>query len=248
MKGIDPSAVQGYADSIISLINGILVPVLMSVAFIVFLYGVYKYFMQGADSETERETGRTFALYGIIGFVILFTVWGIVNIFMSTLNLRAINAQPPPTIWGGSSTPNGASRPLFQTGGNAVGGGYAPGYMNNGGTNAVSSTQLNQLYSALQTCESQNGSGSQQCLSAYDTYMQAYNAFQASSNTGGDVYCPDGSQVTNVADCPTDTSNNATENTNTNTTTANCATQDQNGACLYGVDEYSGDCMPDPSC
>lgn len=95
---IDVLYIKGYTDSISTIINLYLVPALIAVAFIVFIFGVYKYFIQGAASDTEREKGRTFTLYGIIGLVIIFSVWGIVSIFMSTLNLPDQNAPNPPTI------------------------------------------------------------------------------------------------------------------------------------------------------
>jgi predicted PurR-regulated permease PerM len=90
--------IKNYADGIISIINDILVPTLIAVAFLTFLWGIYKYFIKGADSDKEREAGRVFALYGVIGFVILFSVWGIVQIFIGTLGLSAGNAPPSPTI------------------------------------------------------------------------------------------------------------------------------------------------------
>ena len=90
---------QDYADSITDGINFILLPTLISAAFIVFLWGVYKYFIQGADNEVERGKGKTFVLYGIIGFVILFSVWGLVNIVGNTLNLSPGGSAPAiPTI------------------------------------------------------------------------------------------------------------------------------------------------------
>ena len=93
--GINVSALQPYKEGIINIINQILVPVLFAVAFIVFLYGVYKYFILGADSDTERETGRQFVLWGIIGFVVILSVWGIVNLVMSTLGLSPNTTAPP---------------------------------------------------------------------------------------------------------------------------------------------------------
>lgn len=94
--GIDPSYLQGYKTSIIGIINGMLVPVLIAIAFITFLWGVYKYFILGADSDTERATGRQFVLWGIIGFVVIASVWALVNIVSGTLGLQIGNTAPPP--------------------------------------------------------------------------------------------------------------------------------------------------------
>lgn len=60
---------------------------LMALAFIIFIWGVYKYFILGAAEEGEKSEGRKFAMWGVIGFVIILSVWGIVNIVKDTLNL-----------------------------------------------------------------------------------------------------------------------------------------------------------------
>ena len=99
VTAINTVYVQGYSDSIIGIINVILLPVLMAVAFIVFLYGVFKYFIyNGADSSSHEE-GRTFIMYGIIGFVVILSVWGLVGILGSTLGLSpGGNAPAIPTL------------------------------------------------------------------------------------------------------------------------------------------------------
>lgn len=92
--GINVSYLQYYSDSIIGIINNLIVPVLMAVAFLYFLLGVYKYFIQGADSDSDRATGRQFVLWGVIGFVVIFSVWGLVSIVGGTFNLAPGGAPP----------------------------------------------------------------------------------------------------------------------------------------------------------
>jgi len=97
--GINLGVVTPYTDGIINFINGILVPVLMAIAFIVFLWGVFKYFIYGADNETERATGKQFVLWGIIGFVIILSVWGLVTIVRDFFSLSFGGSAPkPPTF------------------------------------------------------------------------------------------------------------------------------------------------------
>jgi len=94
--GINPSYLQGYSTSIIGIINGMLVPVIFAIAFITFLWGVYKYLILGADSDTERATGRQFILWGIIGFVVIVSVWALVNLVSGTLGLPSgVRPDPP---------------------------------------------------------------------------------------------------------------------------------------------------------
>ncbi len=78
--GLNLDRLSAFADSITQFINVVLVPLLVAVAFIVFLYGVFNYFIKGGADEEAHKTGRTFILYGIIGFVVILSIWGLVNI------------------------------------------------------------------------------------------------------------------------------------------------------------------------
>lgn len=103
MNGININVLTPYSNGIIALINGVFVPVLYAVAFLVFLYGVFKYFILGADNDTERETGRQFVLWGLIGFVVILSVWGLVAVVSSTFGLpsggnASSNGLTPPTL------------------------------------------------------------------------------------------------------------------------------------------------------
>jgi Type IV secretion system pilin len=85
--GLNTSRLQAFATSISSLINNVAVPLLTAVAFIVFLWGVFNYFILGGADDEKRTKGRTFVMYGIIGFVLIFSIWGIVNVAVSLLDV-----------------------------------------------------------------------------------------------------------------------------------------------------------------
>lgn len=71
-----------YYELVLTVVNVYLVPMLIAVAFITFLWGVYKYFIV---PDGEREEGKQFIMYGLIGFVIIVSVWGLVNMVKTTL-------------------------------------------------------------------------------------------------------------------------------------------------------------------
>ena len=182
--GINIQYIKGYSDSVISVINGILVPMLIAVAFIVFLYGAYNYFILGADNEDKRKEGRTFALYGVIGFVIIFSLWGIVNIFMGTLNLSGRVAPAPPTIGTGSVVPAGtvslpnAGQPAYGSGGAAGQTGYTPASLQQYNVCVAGTVPgYAQNCAALLQSQSAVGSGGQDSPQA-----KAQAAFQAYDN------------------------------------------------------------------
>ncbi len=105
--GVNLPLVQRYAASVINLINGVFVPVLFALAFLMFIWGVYKYFILGATEEAAKGEGRQFVLWGVIGFVVILSVWGIVNVLIGTLGLTSNNVPAFPTL--GGSPAAGAS-------------------------------------------------------------------------------------------------------------------------------------------
>jgi hypothetical protein len=100
--GFNTTRIGQMVADVIGFINFVLVPLLIAVAFIVFLWGVYKYFIYGGDSDDKRSEGKTFVMYGVIGFVIIFSLWGLVNVGVSVLGLgtggRGQTNLPYPTI------------------------------------------------------------------------------------------------------------------------------------------------------
>ena len=71
----------------IYLINSVLVPVLFAIAFIVFLYGVAEAYIFSKGSEEAVKKGHKLIMWGIIAFVIMISVWGLVNVVSNTLGL-----------------------------------------------------------------------------------------------------------------------------------------------------------------
>ncbi|MFA6415108.1 MAG: hypothetical protein WC217_02525 [Candidatus Paceibacterota bacterium] len=85
---ISSAAISNISDVgsfIINTINNILVPVLFAIAFIVFVYGVFKTFILGQGSEEAKESGKNLMLWGLIGFFVMVSVWGLVNILTGTV-------------------------------------------------------------------------------------------------------------------------------------------------------------------
>lgn len=72
---------------IIGALNIIVVPIIITLAFLVFVWGVIKYFFIHGNDETQRTEGRQFILWGIIGMAVIFSVWGLVAMMLSTLGI-----------------------------------------------------------------------------------------------------------------------------------------------------------------
>ncbi len=72
---------------VVPLVDLALMPLLYAIAFITFLIGMVRLFF--SDSEEKRKSGKDFALWGIIGFAVLFSVWGIVRLLLTLLPMGA---------------------------------------------------------------------------------------------------------------------------------------------------------------
>lgn len=93
------SAICNVADTIIFVINSVLVPLIFALAFIVFLWGVASaYIFSRGDAERVKD-GHRLILWGIIAFVVMISLWGLVNVVATTFGLGGIGAPPTPTSY-----------------------------------------------------------------------------------------------------------------------------------------------------
>jgi len=82
------AAVNNLSDAgsfIINTINNVIVPVLFAVAFIVFLWGAFQTFIIGSNDADVKDKGKNLMLWGLIGFFVMVSVWGLVNILTGTV-------------------------------------------------------------------------------------------------------------------------------------------------------------------
>jgi len=82
-------AAQEAANFVEKLNDAILFPIiylLMSVAFLVFIYGLAEYVF-GAANEQKRTQGRSHMMYGVIGLVVMISAWSLLSVVAGTFGL-----------------------------------------------------------------------------------------------------------------------------------------------------------------
>lgn len=103
---------QGFnvvLENTLRFINGALVPAIFAIAFLVFVWGVFKAFILGGHQQEKREEGRQLIIWSIVGFVVMLSVWGIVNLVASSFGFQGerLNPNAIPTFGpGGPSSSN----------------------------------------------------------------------------------------------------------------------------------------------
>ena len=70
------------------IINPIIM-LLAAAAFVLFVWGVFE-FIKGAADETKRSEGRRAIMWGLIGLVVIFGAYGIINVALGTFNLGTV--------------------------------------------------------------------------------------------------------------------------------------------------------------
>ena len=95
------SSLQGLIVAVSNFINDILIPALFAIALLVFLYNAFRFFIAGSDNPEAKQKARRLAFYGILGFVFLVSIWGIVNLLVSGLGWQNDRALWP-DYFGGS--------------------------------------------------------------------------------------------------------------------------------------------------
>jgi len=88
-------SVQGYIILILQFINFTLIPLLFSIALLFFLINTARYFIIEAGDSAAREKAKTFALYGLGAFVVMVSIWGVVNMFVYGLEIDSEDAMCP---------------------------------------------------------------------------------------------------------------------------------------------------------
>jgi len=71
---------------ITGIINSAVIPLIFSLAFVSFIWGVVQYVIN-SDDESKKMKGKQFMLWGIIALTVMVSVWGLVSILGATFSI-----------------------------------------------------------------------------------------------------------------------------------------------------------------
>ncbi len=80
-------AAQGFLDKINQFILYPLITLMLAVALLVFLYGLFEY-VKNSESVEARATGRRHIIWGIVGLLVMISALSILSIAAGTFGLK----------------------------------------------------------------------------------------------------------------------------------------------------------------
>ena len=91
-------SLQGLIAGVGGFINEVLIPFTLGIAFLIFLINAVRFFIIGGNNTESQENARSLALYGIGAFVMILSLWGMVNLLASGIGLADEDPLTPDYI------------------------------------------------------------------------------------------------------------------------------------------------------
>ena len=82
--------------NILGFINGVLIPFILGIGFLVFVWGMFRYFIAGGANDDAKEQGKSLMVYATLGFVLIIIFWGVVNLIAQSTGWQDENLEDIP--------------------------------------------------------------------------------------------------------------------------------------------------------
>jgi hypothetical protein len=68
-------------------LNRFVVPMILALAFLFFVYNAVRFFVIGGASSESQEKAKTLALWGVLAFVFILSIWGLTNVLVAAFGV-----------------------------------------------------------------------------------------------------------------------------------------------------------------
>jgi len=89
LPGIAAAATLADILKTVSSLIGMIIPIILALAIVYFMWGVLQYVTKGGEEQTEA---RNTMLWGIIAIAVMVSIWGLVGILQSTFGIQSTAA------------------------------------------------------------------------------------------------------------------------------------------------------------
>jgi uncharacterized membrane protein YidH (DUF202 family) len=98
VDGPDAGKFQDLLQNILGFTNTILIPFIIGIGFLVFVWGMFKYFIAGGANDEAKEQGKSLMIYATLGFILIIVFWGVVNLLTSSIGLGGKTLEAVPKV------------------------------------------------------------------------------------------------------------------------------------------------------
>ncbi len=87
----DAGAFQSLLSNILTVVNTVVIPFIIGIGFLVFVWGMFQFFIVGGSNDEAKEKGKSLMIYATLGFVLILTFWGIIRLLTTSTGLDKDN-------------------------------------------------------------------------------------------------------------------------------------------------------------
>lgn len=84
---------------------------ILSLAIVMFVWNIYKYFISGSDDVSSKKEAGLYVMWSVIGFFVILSFWGLVAILKNSLRLD--DSIPSSGLFGNFKSSNSSSGSIF---------------------------------------------------------------------------------------------------------------------------------------
>lgn len=82
------ATVATYIIAFGTFLNAYVIPLIIAIAVLFFLWGLLKSFIIGGANEESRDEGKKIAIWGVAALVLILSLWGITNALVSSFGIE----------------------------------------------------------------------------------------------------------------------------------------------------------------
>jgi uncharacterized membrane protein YidH (DUF202 family) len=76
----DAGLFEDLLINIATVTNTTIIPFIIGIGFLVFVWGMFQFFIAGGSNDESKEKGKSLMIYATLGFILIIVFWGIVNL------------------------------------------------------------------------------------------------------------------------------------------------------------------------
>jgi hypothetical protein len=88
---------EALLRNILTFSNNVLIPFIIGIGFLVFVWGMFQYFIFGGSNDEAKDKGKSLMIYATLGFVLIIVFWGVINLITGSTGLEGKEVKNLPS-------------------------------------------------------------------------------------------------------------------------------------------------------